>query len=242
MKLSILSALVVAGIVAFNSTSASAAFSVMLTDNLGHTETFTTLQADGTIKIVWTDLNAGLQADFQMNNFQLTASPNSSTSTLANINTTQIQMSNTSILSSLHVVVSDAFNTPVGSFFDVFNQLNLGSSDPSSGTLSGSQVTDINTSVATPTATATVTGVGSPGTTTQHLAFPVVPVAPPFTMTTDLTLTYSGANFNGNITSSSSAQGAAAATVPEASSVAVWGGLMMAGVVVASVRRHRKPS
>jgi len=239
MKSRIVLATIVAAVVALNNASASAAFSVTLTDQAANSQTFTIISPDGTIQVGRPGsgnpniiTNPGLLADFS--SFNLVADPTASNATTANINTTQIQMSTAVTLTSLHVVVSDDFTTPTGPTMQVFNTLTLGSSDPNSGTLGGNQVTKITGVTATPAAVTLITGPTSGASSTNNLTFPA---SAPFTLTTDLVLTYSGAGFIGNITSSSTAVGAPTAVTPEPASLLVWGGLMTAGVL--GVRRRR---
>jgi hypothetical protein len=177
-----------------------------------------------------------LAADFT--SFNLTANPNGSTLTLASVNTTQILLTKTSLLSSLHVVVADDFITPVGPLLSVFNTVGVSSADPTSGTATATQSTFINTVNATGPAVATVTGFGTDSHASANPTFAPVPLPPPFTMKTDVSIAFVAPNFNGTIQSNSSALGAPNATIPEPASVLVWGGLMAVGLI-GSIGRGR---
>jgi len=232
-----LAALVVASLALLVAKPATAAFSVTLTANGVDTQTFPTLQGDGTILITLSDLSGALAAGNYFTSLNITANPNGSTPTLASLNTTEVQVTNSGVLNSLHVVISRDFTTPTGPTLAVGNTLGVSSSDFGSGTVSVSQKTQINGVDATAVASTGITGFDSQGAATSNLTFgPVLPISP-FNMTTDVMITFTSPDFNGTIQSNSSAMGPPGSDVPEPASIAVWGGLMAALAIGFRVRR-----
>jgi hypothetical protein len=240
MKLKVLTALVVAfvaGCFVLHPTTASAAFTVTISDGtIAGTQSFSN---PSNITINYSSLNATLQSYFTSpsitipNPFNLTTQSNApGTSIEGLISTTQIVQSIAAGKTvTLTVGITDTFTLPVGTSKDVSNSLSV-TSHALGGNGQFTQTTFLDGVGGTPATSPTLSGASSFAQTTLN----GLNSGNPYTMETQIVMSFSplagtGAGFNGTVNSTSDATARTSATVPEPASAAVWFGLIAVGSV-----------
>jgi hypothetical protein len=243
MNFRILSVIVVTSVTALATVPANASYSITLDNGAG--TSFTIVDngpADSNSTLGQIGFNNNV-VGFIMPGYttlQITSSSNAPGGSLANLNTTQLDVVSSTATSLKITIIDTGFTSPgvTGSTLFVTNGLTgqLTGGSLGTGTGTATQLTKLDAG-----STTSVMGTISPGSPQLPAGLAstalLVRGGPTFTLETDVTVTLS-AGFNGNFTHVSAAQ-APPNVVPEPASLAVWGGLMMAGVM-ATVRGCRR--
>ena len=238
MKRSIFSAVIGVSVITLIASSAQAAFQITLTGS----STFTVVDngtgdTDPTLgKISFVNGTGFTMTGYSTLTVSSTSTEGANASTLS---TTQLDVSST-VSQSLGIVVSNQYALPSGTPLDLEQTLG-GTQNPSgTGSATVNQVSQVISGVTTTTPNSTIavtTANRTPAGQSSGISAPRTGTT--FTLATDISVAFVG-GFDGQLNHNTSVLPPVTAPVPEPASLAVWGGLMISGIVGAAARRRNR--
>jgi hypothetical protein len=241
MKIKLLSVFVAAGVLALVVKPANATFSLFLDNTTGTSFTVTDNGAgdtDNTVGVIhFTNQDV---ADSKVlagyTTLDITVTSNAPGAALSFVNTNQTNILSDGAL-ALHLISQDTtFSAPAGSPLGITNGLTA-QTNVGSATITQTTLLDGSSGLPTPDTvsgtTNSSTGLALQQTRTANR------VNPTFTLTTDVTMSFTS-GYNGLITDRSNVQAGGQAPAPEPASLVIWGGLLTVGAVLGTARRRGK--
>lgn len=206
--------------------SASASLSITLDDGSGPVVVMDNGVGDSNLAFGIIESNNATFGFAGFTTLSIVAQSNSgAAAAISNLTTTTLDV-NTSAIASLSLLIKDTMFTTPGSPGDLLGVTNGLTGQSTIGSASASQVSRLDGS-STPTASVSVTGVDLDLDST---AANLLRIGTPYTLETDVTFSF-GAGTSSLFTSGTTA------VIPEPATLAVWGGLIGIGALVARRRQ-----